>query len=162
MIDIVELMPERPDTILNEGLDKLTVLEDREIYYYFRDSVFYKELDQFVSNKAKIKLVIYKNNVELYTYQSNLNARGKYLTSWKEFMKDKLVITRYKSNAVITGIESGSDTNGNWIDSLSIQLVRIDRKYAAVNFSKQVNNIGVGQMNVFGIGKLEVVNNTNR
>ena len=57
---------------------------------------------------------------------------------------------------------STSDTNGNWIDSLSIQLVRIDRKYAAVNFSKQVNNIGVGQMNVFGIGKLEVVNNTNR
>ena len=46
--------------------------------------------------------------------------------------------------------------------SLSIQLVRVDRKYAAVNFSKQVNNIGVGQMNVFGIGKLEVVNNTNR
>jgi len=53
MIDIVELMPERPNTILNEGLDKLTVLEDREIYYYFRDSVFFKELDQFISNKDK-------------------------------------------------------------------------------------------------------------
>lgn len=124
--------------------------------------VYSTQIPAIKENKAKIKLVIYKNNVELYTYQSNLNARGKYLTSWKEFMKDKLVITRYKSNVVITGIESGSDTNGNWIDSLSIQLVRIDRKYAAVNFSKQVNNIGVGQMNVFGIGKLEVVNNTNR
>jgi len=53
MIDIVELMPERSDTILNEGLDKLTVLEDREIYYYFRDNIFYKELDQFISNKDK-------------------------------------------------------------------------------------------------------------
>ena len=53
MIDIVELIPDRSDTILNEGLDKLTVLEDRNIYYYFRDNIFYKELDQFISNKDK-------------------------------------------------------------------------------------------------------------
>ena len=51
MINIVELKPEQSDTVLNEGLDKLTVLEDREIYYHFRDSVFYKELDQYISNK---------------------------------------------------------------------------------------------------------------
>lgn len=124
--------------------------------------VYSTQIPAIEGNKAKIKIVIYKNNVDLYTYQTNLNARGKYLTSWKEFMRDKLVITRYKSNAVITGIDSGSDNDGKWIDSLSIQLVRIDRKYAVVNFSKQINNIGVGQMNVFGIGKLEVVNINNR
>jgi len=124
--------------------------------------VYSSQIPEIKKNKAKIKLVIYKNNVELYTYQTNLNSRGKYLTSWKEFMRDKLEIRRYDSNAVINGIESGSDTNGKWIDSLSIQLVKIDRKYAAVNFSKQINNLGVGQMNVFGIGKLEVVNINNR
>jgi len=53
MIDIVELKPEQADTVLNEGLDKLTVLEDREIYYYFRDNIFYKELDQFIVGKDK-------------------------------------------------------------------------------------------------------------
>ncbi len=60
MIDIVELKPEQSDTVLNEGLDKLTVLEDREIYYHFRDSIFYRELDQYISARdsrsaAKIK-----------------------------------------------------------------------------------------------------------
>ena len=53
MIDIVELKPEQADTVLNEGLDKLTVLEDREIYYYFRDNIFYKELDQYIAGKDK-------------------------------------------------------------------------------------------------------------
>ena len=124
--------------------------------------VYSTQIPVIEGNKAKIKIVIYKNNVELYTYQSNLNARGKYLTSWKAFMRDKLTIMRDGPNAVITGIESGSDDNGKWIDSLSIQLVRVDRKHAVVNFSKQINNIGVGQMNVFGIGKLEVVNINNR
>ena len=124
--------------------------------------VYSTQVPDISGQKAKVKLVINKNNVDLYTYKSNLNSRGKYLTSWKEFMKDKLVIKRYKSNAVITGIESGSDEHGSWVDSLSIELSQIDRKYAAVNFSKQVNNIGQGHANVFGIGKLEVLNNTNR
>ena len=65
MIDIVELMPERPDTILNEGLDKFTVLEDREIYYYFRDNIFYKELDQFISNKDKKSVSKIKSTVNV-------------------------------------------------------------------------------------------------
>ena len=51
MIDIVELKPDQSDTVLNEGLDKLTVLEDREIYYHFRDSIFYRELDQYISDR---------------------------------------------------------------------------------------------------------------
>ncbi len=77
-------------------------------------------------------------------------------------MKDKLVITRHKSNIVISGIDSGTDENGNWEDSLSIQLTRVDREIARINFSKQINNAGSGQMNVFGIGSLRVVNNNNR
>ena len=59
MIDIVELKPDQADTVLNEGLDKLTVLEDREIYYHFRDSIFYRELDQYISdsdNKSATKI----------------------------------------------------------------------------------------------------------
>ena len=51
MINIVELKPEQSDTVLNEGLDKLTVLEDRGIYYHFRDDVFYRQLDRFISEK---------------------------------------------------------------------------------------------------------------
>ena len=124
--------------------------------------VFSTQVPDISGQKAKVKLVINKNNVDLYTYKTNLNSRGKYLTSWKEFMKDKLVIRRYKSNAVITGMESGSDEHGSWVDTLSIELSQIDRKYAAVNFSKQINNIGTGRANVFGIGKFEVLNNTNR
>ena len=124
--------------------------------------IYSTQVPDISGQKAKVKLVINKNNVDLYTYKSNLNSRGKYLTSWKDFMRDKLVIRRYKSNAVITGIDSGSDEHGSWVDTLSIELSQIDRKYAAVNFSKQVNNIGAGKANVFGIGKLEVVNNTNR
>jgi len=120
------------------------------------------QIPEIKKEKAKIKLVINKNNAELYTFQSNLNSRGKYLSSWKDFMKDKLLIKRYKSNVVISGIDSGSDETGNWVDSLTIQLTGIDRKHAAINFSKQTNNLGVGQTNVFGIGKLEVVNNNNR
>lgn len=53
MIDIVELKPDQSDTVLNEGLDKLTILEDREIYYHFRDNIFYRELDLFISGKDK-------------------------------------------------------------------------------------------------------------
>ncbi len=49
MINIVELKPDQSDTVLNEGLDKLTILEDRDVYYHFRDNIFYKELDQFIS-----------------------------------------------------------------------------------------------------------------
>ena len=124
--------------------------------------VYSNQIPLIKEKKAKVKLVIYKNNVDLYTYKTNLNSRGKYLTSWKEFMRDKLSIKRYKTNAVISGIDSGSDDEGQWIDSLSIQLTRIDHKYAVVNFSKQINNIGSSQMNVFGIGKLEVVNINNR
>ena len=63
--------------------------------------VYSTQIPAIEGNKAKIKIVIYKNNVELYTYQSNLNARGKYLTSWKAFMRDKLTIMRDGSNAVI-------------------------------------------------------------
>lgn len=51
MINIVEIKPEKSETELNEGLDKLTVLEDRDIYYYFRDTIFYGELDRFISEK---------------------------------------------------------------------------------------------------------------
>lgn len=120
------------------------------------------QVPEIKKTKAKIKLVLFKNNAELYTFQTNLNSRGKYLSSWKEFMKDKLVITRHKSNIVISGIDSGTDENGNWEDSLSIQLTRVDRENARINFSKQINNAGSGQMNVFGIGSLRVVNNNNR
>ena len=124
--------------------------------------IYSTQVPDISGQKAKVKLVINKNNVDLYTFKTNLNSRGKYLTSWKEFMKDKLEIRRLESNAVITGIESGADEYGKWIDSLSIELSRIDRKYAAVNFSKQVHNLNSGHTNVFGIGKLEVVNNNNR
>ncbi len=124
--------------------------------------VYSTQVPDISGQKAKVKLVINRNNVDLYTYKTNLNSRGKYLTSWKDFMKDKLVIRRYKSNAVITGMDSGSDEHGSWVDTLSIELSQIDRKYAAVNFSKLINNIGADRANVFGIGKLEVVNNTNR
>ena len=114
-------------------------------------------------DKAKVKIVINRNNVDIYTFKTNLNARGKYLTNWKDFMKDKLEIRRHKSNVIITGLDSGKDENGNhWVDSITVELARIDRKYAWVNFSKQINNDDKSQQNVFGIGKFEVINNTNR
>ena len=120
------------------------------------------QVPDITGEKAKIKLVINKNNVELYTYRTNLNSRGKYLTSWKDFMRDKLIISRYKSNAVITGMESGSDEKGNWVDTISIELSQTDRKYASVNFSKQSIDNGKNVSDVFGTGRLEVVNNNNR
>ena len=89
MIDIVELMPDRSDTVLNEGLDKLTVLEDREIYYYFRDSIFYKELDQFISNKDKksaagIKSIenISASDKTKINYENNL-IRAKFINKFE-------------------------------------------------------------------------------
>lgn len=124
--------------------------------------VYSTQVPDIKGKKAKVKLVINRNNVDLYTYRSNLNSRGKYLTGWKDFMKDKLEIRRLKSSAVITGIESGSDDYGKWVDSISIELSRVDRKFAVVNFAKQISNEGKSHSNVFGIGKLEVFNNTNR
>lgn len=120
------------------------------------------QVPDITGEKAKIKLVINKNNVELYTYRTNLNSRGKYLTSWKDFMRDRLTISRHKSNAVITGMDSGSDERGDWVDTISIELSQTDRKYASVNFTKQSIDRGKNVSNVFGTGRLEVVNNNNR
>ena len=57
MIDIVELMPERPDTILNEGLDKLTVLENRRNLLFFQGQRFFtKNLISLFQIKIKSQL----------------------------------------------------------------------------------------------------------
>lgn len=124
--------------------------------------IYSSQVPEITKKNVKIKIVINRNNVDIYTFKTNLNARGKYLTNWKEFMKDKLEIRMHDSNAIITGIDSGRDDNGKWVDSLAVELSRIDRKYAWVNFSKQINNSDKSQQNVFGIGKLEVINNNNR
>ena len=66
--------------------------------------IYSTQVPDISGQKAKVKLVINKNNVDLYTFKTNLNSRGKYLTSWKEFMKDKLEIRRLESSAVVSGI----------------------------------------------------------
>jgi len=89
MIDIVELKPDQSDTVLNEGLDKLTVLEDREIYYHFRDNIFYKELDQFITGKDNKSASKIKSTVDIsagdkskINYENNL-IRSKFIRKFE-------------------------------------------------------------------------------
>lgn len=65
MINIVELKPDQSHTVLNEGLDILTVLEDRDIYYHFRDNIFFKQLDHYISEKNKKSADKIRNQGEL-------------------------------------------------------------------------------------------------
>ncbi len=140
MIDIVELMPDRPDTILNEGLDKLTVLEDREIYYYFRDSVFYKELDQFISNKdkksaSKIKStdIISAGDKTKINYENNL-VRSRFIKKFETVRQNYYLYNDRIHSYTINNIESPTNVitihqweNSELINSLEI-LAKLRRK----------------------------------
>ena len=144
------------------------VLDFNGTYIGEVEVIYSTQVPDLVNKKAKIKLVINKNNVELFTFNTNFNARGKYFTGWKEYKRDALKIHRNSSNAIIYGIDSGSDEEGRWVESVALEITRIDHKRLSVNFSKQVNNLdykseyGKSRFNVFGIGELEMVNYTNR
>jgi len=140
MIDIVELMPDRPDTILNEGLDKLTVLEDREIYYYFRDNVFYKELDQFISNKdkksaSKIKSTdnISAGDKTKINYENNL-VRSRFIKKFEAVRQNYYLYNDRIHTYTINNIESPTNVitihqweNSELINGLEI-LAQLRRK----------------------------------
>jgi len=149
MIDIVELMPERPDTILNEGLDKLTVLEDREIYYYFRDSVFYKELDQFISNKDKKSASKIKstNNISAgdktkINYENNL-VRSRFIKKFEAVRQNYFLYNDRIHTYTINNIKSPTNVitihqweNSELINGLEILAQLRSKKLFNIFFGK--------------------------
>lgn len=89
MIDIVELKADQSVTELNEGLDKLAILEDRDIYYHFRDNIFYRELDLFISAKDSKSASKIRNPSEVsaadktkINYENNL-IRARYVKKFE-------------------------------------------------------------------------------
>ena len=63
MKNIVDIMPDAVETVLYE-LNKEDFIEDTEIYYYFRDEIFFKELDEFIErnySRRKGRLKTYED-----------------------------------------------------------------------------------------------------
>ncbi len=112
MIDIVELKPEQADTVLNEGLDKLTVLEDREIYYYFRDNIFYKELDQYIAGKDKNSATKIKSTENIpagdkikINHENNI-ARSKFIKKFEKIRQKYFIYNDRLYTYTINNLEN--------------------------------------------------------
>jgi hypothetical protein len=80
----------------------------------------------------QLKMVLSGNNVQVFR-----QAESK----WVEVKPGQFKLERLKQSAAITAFDSGWDFDGEWIESWTIQLLRVGIDDARVSYLRTVNNL---------------------
>jgi len=94
MKNIVDIMPDAVETVLYE-LNKEDYIEAPEIYYYFRDEIFFKELEEFVERNYSRR----KGRLKTYEDKEKEIRKGNTLRSpdaSKDVIEFELSLDNYK------------------------------------------------------------------